>query len=63
VLVVVEGVYSMDGDYPDLPKLVEVKNRHKVMLMVDEAHSIGTMGAGGHGICEHFGLDPREIEC
>jgi 8-amino-7-oxononanoate synthase len=62
VLVVVEGVYSMDGDYPDLPKLVEVKNRHQALLMVDEAHSIGTMGAGGHGICEHFGLDPREIE-
>jgi 7-keto-8-aminopelargonate synthetase-like enzyme len=62
VLVVVEGVYSMDGDYPDLPKLVEVKKRHKALLMVDEAHSIGTMGQGGHGICEHFGIDPREID-
>ena len=62
VLVVVEGVYSMDGDYPDLPKLVEVKKRHKALLMVDEAHSIGTMGQGGHGICEHFGIEPREID-
>jgi 7-keto-8-aminopelargonate synthetase-like enzyme len=59
VLVAIEGVYSMDGDYPDLPKFVEVKNRHKALLMVDEAHSIGTMGASGRGIGEHFGV-PRE---
>lgn len=62
VLVVVEGVYSMDGDYPELPELVRVKKRHKALLMVDEAHSIGTMGQGGHGICEHFGVDPHEID-
>jgi 8-amino-7-oxononanoate synthase len=59
VLVAIEGVYSMDGDYPDLPKFVEVKNRHKALLMVDEAHSIGTMGPSGRGIGEHFGV-PRE---
>ncbi|MCA9143077.1 MAG: aminotransferase class I/II-fold pyridoxal phosphate-dependent enzyme [Planctomycetaceae bacterium] len=62
VLVVIEGVYSMDGDYPDLPKFVEVKQRHKTFLMVDEAHSIGTMGAHGRGISEHFGIDPREVD-
>ena len=62
VLVVVEGVYSMDGDYPELPELVRVKKRHKALLMVDEAHSIGTMGQGGHGICEHYDVDPREID-
>src|SRR5690606_40381435 len=45
VLVVVEGIYSMDGDYPDLPRFVELKRRHKVFLMVDEAHSLGVMGA------------------
>jgi 8-amino-7-oxononanoate synthase len=60
VLVVIEGVYSMDGDYPDLPKFVEVKQRHKTFLMVDEAHSIGTMGAHGRGISEHFGVDARD---
>jgi len=62
VLIVVEGVYSMDGDYPDLPKFVEIKQRHKALLMVDEAHSIGTMGQGGHGICEHFAIHPHDID-
>ena len=47
VLVVVEGVYSMDGDYPEIPKFIEVKQRHQAFLMIDEAHSMGTMGAAG----------------
>ena len=62
VLVVVEGVYSMDGDYPDIPKFIEVKQRHKAFLMIDEAHSIGTMGASGRGIGEHFGVNPRDVD-
>ena len=62
VLVAVEGVYSMDGDYPDLPKFIEVKQRHKAMLMIDEAHSIGTMGPTGRGIGEHFGVDPTSVD-
>ena len=62
VLVVIEGVYSMDGDYPDLTKFVEVKQRHKTFLMVDEAHSMGTMGAHGRGISEHFGVDPHSVD-
>jgi len=62
VLIAVEGVYSMDGDYPDLPKLIEVKKRHGVMLMVDEAHSIGVLGATGRGIGEHFGVDRRDVD-
>jgi 8-amino-7-oxononanoate synthase/acyl carrier protein len=62
VLVVVEGVYSMDGDYPDLPQFVEIKKRHKAYLMVDEAHSIGTMGLHGRGMSEHFGINPRDVD-
>jgi 8-amino-7-oxononanoate synthase len=58
VVVAIEGVYSMDGDYPDLPRFIEVKRRHDAMLYVDEAHSIGTMGPGGRGICDFFGVDP-----
>lgn len=60
VVVAIEGVYSMDGDYPDLPRFIDVKRRHDALLYVDEAHSVGTMGPGGRGICEHFGVDPAE---
>lgn len=62
VLVVVEGIYSMDGDFPDLPSFVEIRNRHKVFLMVDEAHSVGVMGKRGHGIREHFGLSGDDAD-
>jgi 8-amino-7-oxononanoate synthase len=58
VVVAIEGTYSMDGDFPDLPRFVDVKNRHRALLYVDEAHSVGVMGATGRGICEHFGLTP-----
>jgi 8-amino-7-oxononanoate synthase len=62
VLVAIEGVYSMDGDYPDVPQFVDVKRRHKALLMIDEAHSIGTMGPHGRGIGEHFDIDPRSVD-
>jgi 8-amino-7-oxononanoate synthase len=62
VLVVVEGVYSMDGDYPDIPRFVEIKQRHRAFLMIDEAHSMGTMGNRGRGIAEHFGVDPPSVD-
>ena len=62
ILIVVEGVYSMDGDFPDLPKFIEVKQRHQTWLMVDEAHSAGTMGPTGRGIAEHFGVNPRDVD-
>jgi 8-amino-7-oxononanoate synthase len=62
VLIVVEGIYSMDGDFPDLPQLVEIKRRHKVFLMVDEAHSFGVMGATGLGIREHFALSGGDVD-
>ncbi|QDT05471.1 Long-chain-fatty-acid--AMP ligase FadD26 [Rubripirellula lacrimiformis] len=62
VLIVIEGVYSMDGDYSDLPKFIEVKKKHRAMLMVDEAHSFGTMGETGRGMAEHFGVDARDVD-
>ena len=62
VLVIVEGVYSMDGDFANVPAFVEVKKRHRAMLMVDEAHSFGTMGPTGRGIAEHFGIEPRDVD-
>jgi acyl carrier protein len=60
VVVAVEGVYSMDGDYPDLPQFIEVKRRHQALLYVDEAHSIGVMGPAGRGLCDHYGVDPND---
>jgi 8-amino-7-oxononanoate synthase len=62
VLLAIEGVYSMDGDYPDLPQFIEVRRRHKALLMVDEAHSIGVLGSYGRGIGEHFGVNPADVD-
>jgi 8-amino-7-oxononanoate synthase len=62
VLIAVEGLYSMDGDFPDLDRLVEIKRRHSAWLMVDEAHSLGVLGETGAGIFEHAGVDPREVD-
>lgn len=62
VLIVVEGVYSMDGDYPDLLKLIEIKRRHKAFLMIDEAHSFGVMGKKGLGIREHFDIKGNDVD-
>lgn len=61
-LIVVEGLYSMDGDYPDLPRLIEIKSRHRAWLMVDEAHALGVLGRRGYGSAEHFGIDPRAVD-
>jgi 8-amino-7-oxononanoate synthase/acyl carrier protein len=62
VLIVIEGVYSMDGDYPKLPPFIEVKKKHKALLMIDEAHSLGALGKTGRGITELYGCDPRDVD-
>lgn len=62
VLVAVEGIYSMDGDIADLPRLIELRERHRFFLMVDEAHSIGVLGATGAGLREHFDVDPGDVD-
>ena len=61
-LIAVESLYSMDGDWVDLPRLLEIRDRHRAWLMVDEAHSFGVMGETGRGISEHYGEDPRRID-
>ena len=60
-LVVLEGVYSMDGDTAKLPELLEVCERHGVGVMIDEAHSILAFGARGRGCVEHYGLPPTAV--
>ena len=52
----------MDGDFSNVPEFVAVKKRHRAMLMVDEAHSFGTMGHTGHGMAEHFEMDARDVD-
>jgi len=56
-LVIVEGVYSMDGDLANLPEIVEVAQRNGARIMIDEAHSAFLFGKNGRGVAEHFGLD------
>ena len=62
ILVIVEGVYSMDGDVADLPALMELRSRYGFWLMVDEAHALGVLGKTGRGTFEHFGTDPRDVD-
>ncbi len=62
VLIVIEGVYSTDGDIADLPPVIELKQKYKTFLMVDEAHSIGAIGKTGRGISEYYDIDPNDID-
>ena len=58
-LIIVDGMYSMDGDMADLPALLDVAESHRVGLLVDEAHSILCCGPSGGGVVEHFGVRAR----
>ena len=61
-LVVIEGLYSTEGDIPDLARFVDIKERYGAWLMVDDAHGLGVLGAHGRGCAEHCGIDPRKID-
>jgi len=61
VLIVSDGVFSMGGDIVDLPNLVQVAKKHGARIMIDDAHSIGVLGAHGRGTAEHFGLQ-KEVD-
>jgi 7-keto-8-aminopelargonate synthetase-like enzyme len=58
-MIVVDGVFSMEGDIVSLPRLVEVAGAHGCRVMVDDAHGIGVLGAHGRGTAEHFGVEDR----
>jgi 8-amino-7-oxononanoate synthase len=60
-IVVTDGVFSMDGDLAPVAALADICARHRVWLMVDDAHGIGVLGATGRGTLEHFGLEPRSV--
>ena len=55
-LIVVDGVFSMEGDLANLPEIVRLKHKYNAVLMVDEAHGLGVFGREGRGVCDHFGL-------
>jgi glycine C-acetyltransferase len=61
-LLITDGVFSMDGDIAPLPDLVDVANEHGAVMMIDDAHASGVLGAGGKGSVAHFGLDPSSVD-
>ena len=56
-LIVVDGVFSMEGDLAKLPEIIELKHKYNCSVMVDEAHGLGVFGKQGRGVCHHFGLE------
>lgn len=62
IILIVEGVYSMEGEIVDLRRMVELKKKYKCLLFVDEAHSIGALGRSGRGVCEHCGVSPKDVD-
>lgn len=61
-LIVIEGLYSMDGDIPDLNRILALREKYNAWVMIDEAHSIGVLGKTGRGISEHYDTDPARID-
>ncbi|MCH5181669.1 MAG: aminotransferase class I/II-fold pyridoxal phosphate-dependent enzyme [Prevotellaceae bacterium] len=55
-LIIVDGVFSMEGDLANLPEIIRLKHKYNATVMVDEAHGIGVFGRDGRGVCDHFGL-------
>ena len=55
-LIIVDGVFSMEGDLAKLPEIVELKHKYNASIMVDEAHGLGVFGRQGRGVCDHFGV-------
>ncbi|PPQ90841.1 hypothetical protein CVT25_007376 [Psilocybe cyanescens] len=62
ILIIVEGLYSMEGTLVNLPAIMELKKKYKFYLYIDEAHSIGALGPHGRGVADYFGVDPRGID-
>lgn len=62
ILIVVEGVFSMEGSICRLHEVVALKKKYKAYIYLDEAHSIGAMGANGGGVCDYLGVNPRDVD-
>ncbi|GJE98698.1 serine palmitoyltransferase [Phanerochaete sordida] len=62
ILVIVEGLYSMEGTLVKLPEIMELKKKYKFYLFIDEAHSIGALGPHGRGVCDYYNVNPRTVD-
>jgi serine palmitoyltransferase len=62
IVILVEGIYSMEGEVLRLPEIIALKKKYKAYLYVDEAHSIGALGRTGRGIVEYWGADPADVD-
>ncbi|XQJ30972.1 serine palmitoyltransferase, putative [Leishmania guyanensis] len=62
IVIIVEGIYSMEGEIVNLKRFVDLKKKYKALLFMDEAHSIGAIGRTGRGVCEHCGVDPKDVD-
>lgn len=62
IVIIVEGVYSMEGSIVHLPEILQLKKKYKAYLYLDEAHSTGALGEHGRGVCDYYKIDPREVD-
>ncbi|NXV75220.1 SPTC2 palmitoyltransferase, partial [Atlantisia rogersi] len=62
ILILVEGIYSMEGSIVRLPEVIALKKKYKSYLYLDEAHSIGALGPNGRGVVDYFGLNPEDVD-
>lgn len=62
ILIVVEGIYSMEGEICNLPEIIRIKKKYRCYVYMDEAHSIGALGPRGRGICDHWDMNPADVD-
>jgi serine palmitoyltransferase len=62
ILIILEGVFSMEGSIVKLPEIVAIKKKYNAYIYLDEAHSIGATGPHGKGICDFYGVDPKDVD-
>jgi serine palmitoyltransferase len=62
IIIIVEGVFSMEGSVVKLPEIVAIKKKYGAYIYLDEAHSVGATGPNGRGITDYYGIDPKDVD-
>lgn len=62
IMIIVEGVFSMEGSIVRLPEIIALKKKYKAYIYLDEAHSVGAMGPNGRGVIDYYGADPKDVD-